>query len=64
MTALHRSDTQISLFTRLIDRSPMFTIIVALLAGLGRLEIFLDNRDLLISLLDNIQTNERSFPSF
>ncbi len=55
---------QISLITMLIDRSPVFSIIVAILAGLGRLDIFPDNTDLLFGLLDNIQTDERSFPSF
>ena len=64
MSASQRSDTQISLFTRLISWTPVFPVIVALLAGLGRLEIIPDNANLLFSLLNNVWTNERPFPSF
>src|SRR4051812_18824970 len=64
VSAPHGSDTEESLFTRLILHFPVFAVIVALLAGLTGLQIFTNNVNLIFSLLNNIRANECTFPSF
>src|SRR4051812_11931557 len=63
MSAPHGSDTEVGVFTRLIDHFLVFAIIIALLTRLGGLEIFLHNTNLIFSLLDKIRSKVGSFPS-
>src|SRR3954471_9058606 len=62
MSAPHGSDTEVSVFTRLIDHFLVFAIIIALLTRLSGLEIFLHNANLTFSLVDKIRTKVGSFP--
>ena len=64
MSALHRGDTKVSLFTGLIDHLFVMTVIIALLARLSSLEMLANNTDLLFSVLDNIRTEEWLVPQF
>src|SRR3954463_2355173 len=64
MSASHGSDTEISIFTRLIDHFLVLAIIVALLTRLSSFKMFTDNANLIFSMLDNVWTNESSFHSF
>ena len=64
MSASHGSDTKVSLFARLIDHFLVLAIVIALLTRLSSLQMFMDNANLFFSMLDNIRTNECSFPSF
>src|ERR1041385_5778418 len=63
ISAPHGSDTEVSVFTRLILHFPVFVVIVALLTRLGGLEVFLHNANLIFSLLDQIRSEVGSFPS-
>src|SRR4051812_1405062 len=63
MCASHRSDKEVSVFTRLILYFLVFAVIVALLTRLCGLEIFLHNANLIFSLLDKIRSEVGSFPS-
>src|SRR3954469_21279448 len=63
MCASHRSDMEVSVFTRLILHFSVFAVIVALLTRLSGLEIFLHNANLIFSLLDKIRPEVGSFPS-
>src|SRR3954464_6801643 len=54
MSASHGSDTEISIFTRLILHFPVFAVIVALLTRLGGLQMFTNDVNLIFSLLNNI----------
>src|SRR4051812_9922843 len=64
MSASHGSDTEISIFTRLIDHFLVLAIIIALLTGLSGFQMFTDNANLIFNMLDNVRTNECPFPSF
>src|ERR1041384_5460390 len=64
MSASHGSDTEISIFTRLIDHFLVLAIIIALLTRLSGFQMFTDNTNLIFSMLDNVRTNECTFPSF
>jgi hypothetical protein len=63
MSAPHGSDTEVSVFTRLILHLLVLTVIVALLTRLGGLEIFLHNTNLIFRFLDKIRSEVGSFPS-
>src|SRR3954471_15389579 len=63
MCAPHGSDTEVSVFTRLILHFTVFAVIVALLTRLCGLEIFLHNANLFFNLLDKIRYEVGSFPS-
>ena len=52
------------MFARLIDHYLVLAIIVALLTILRSFKMFTDNANLIFSMLDNVWTNESSFPSF
>ena len=64
MSAPHGSDTEVRVFARLIDHFLVPAIIVAFLAGLSNFQMFTDNANLMFSMLDNVRTNESSFPGF
>src|SRR3954466_14098592 len=64
MSASHGSDTEISIFTRLIDHFLVLAIIIALLMRLSGFQMFTDNANLIFSMLDNVRTNECTFPIF
>src|SRR3954469_25520016 len=64
MSASHGSDTEVCIFARLIDHFLVLAIVVALLTRLRSFKMFTDNTNLIFSMLDNIRTNESSFPSF
>src|ERR1041384_8363961 len=64
MSAPHGSDTEVRVFARLIDHFLVLAVIVAFLAGLSSFQMFTDNANLIFSMLDNVRTNECSFPSF
>src|ERR1041385_6573451 len=63
MSAPHGSDTEVSVFTRLILHLLVLTVIVSLLTRLGGLQIFLHNANLIFSFLDKIRSEVGSFPS-
>src|SRR3954468_25102205 len=64
MSASHRTDTEVCIFAWLIDHFLVLAIVVALLTRLSSFQMFTDNANLIFSMLDNVRTNESSFPSF
>src|SRR3954462_8069087 len=64
MSASHGSDTKVSIFTRMIDHFLVLAIIIALLTRLSGFQMFTDNANLIFGVLDNVRTNECTFPSF
>src|SRR3954465_1658400 len=64
MSASHRSDTEVCIFAWLIDHFLVLAIVVAPLTRLSSFQMFTDNVNLIFSMLDNVRTNESSFPSF
>src|SRR4051812_23275972 len=64
MSASHGSDTEISILARLIDHFLVLAIIIALLTRLSGFQMFMNNANLIFSVLDNVRTNECTFPSF
>src|SRR4051812_1669438 len=61
MSAPHGSDTEISIFTRLIDHFLVLAIIIALLTRLSGFQMFTNNANLIFSVLDNVRTNKCTF---
>src|SRR3954463_3624800 len=49
MSAPHGSDTEVSVFTRLILHFPVFAVIVALLTGLSGLQMFANDMNLIFN---------------
>src|ERR1041385_3940469 len=64
MSASHRGDTEVSIFTRLILHFLVLAIIVALLTRLSSFQMFTNNANLIFSMLYDVRTNESSFSSF
>src|SRR4051812_4358268 len=64
MSASHRNDTEVCIFARLIDHFLVLAIIIALLTRLSGLQMFTYYANLIFSVLDNVRTNECTFPSF
>src|SRR3954464_7854920 len=64
MSAPHGSDTEVSVFTRLILHFTVFGVIIALLTSLCGLEIFLHNANLIFCFLDRIRSEVGAYSSF
>ena len=63
MSALHRSDTKVSLFARLIDHFLVLAVIVALLMRLSGLQMFTNNTNQRVAV-PQFLTNSEGFDTY